>query len=45
MYSVKTKRTKTFLDSVTKAIAEGATQKYYKPIIKGKSIITQMKKG
>lgn len=45
MYSIKVKSTKNFMDSVTKAITKGAIQKYYKPIIKGKSIISRMKKG
>ena len=45
MYSIKIKSTKNFMDSVTKAITKGAIQKYYKPIIKGKSITSQMKKG
>lgn len=45
MYSIKIKNTDTFMDSVTKAITKGAIEKYYKPIIKGKSISSQMKKG
>lgn len=45
MYSIKIKSTKNFMDSVTKAITKGAIQKYYKPIIRGKSITSQMKKG
>ena len=45
MYSIKIKDTKTFMDSVTKTITKGVIQEYYKPIIKGKSITTQMKKG
>lgn len=44
MYSIKIKNTKTFMDSVTKAITKGAIPKYYKPIIKGKSIASQMRK-
>lgn len=45
MYSIKIKNTKAFMDSVTRAITKGAIEKYYKPIIKGKSISSQMKKG
>lgn len=45
MYSIKIKSTKNFMDSITKAITKGAIQKYYKPMIKGKSITSQMKKG
>ena len=45
MYSIKIKSMKKFMDSISKAITKGAIQKYYEPIVKGKSITSQMKKG
>ena len=45
MFSIKIKNTKAFMDSVAKTITKGAIEKYYKPIIEGKRISSQMKKG